>query len=171
MSLYAVDTDVLVNIQRAGHAGTLQQLGLLPVIITDTVWDELTINAAQHGAPPKIVQQALAMLTAIAGAPTVLSPQSAEAQTFVQLQKPPATEGIGEHSVIAYAYHHPEVTAVLHDRKALHRGVEELRGRVLSFHGFLGLLRTGHGLPTQAANQISDWYCAQFKPQRRPVWW
>ena len=171
MSLYAVDTDVLANIQRAGHAGTFRQLGSLPVIITDTVWDELTINAAQNGASKKTVQEAENMLTAIAGARTVLSPQSAESQTLVQLQKSPATEGIGEHSVIAYTFHHPGVTAVLHDRKALHRGVEELRGRVLSFHRFLDVLRTWHGLPGPVASQLSDWYCARFMPQRRPVWW
>ncbi len=171
MSRYAVDTDVLANIQRAGHAMSLQRLGALPVIITDIVWDELTVNAARGGAAPRIVQEAQALLCAIAGAPTVLEPESLETKTLVQLQSPPATEGLGEHSVIAYAYHHADVTAVLHDKRALHRGVEELRGRVLSFHGFLDVLRTQHGLQGRSADEISHWYCTRFKPQRRPLWW
>lgn len=171
MSRYVVDTDVLANVQRAGHAVTLRELGALPVVITDTVWDELTVGASLAGAPERLVQEAEAMLKAIAGAPTVLVPQSLEAQTLVQLQLPPVTEGMGEHSVIAYACHHPDATAILHDRRALHRGIEELRGRVLSLHGFLDVLRREHGLAPKAAHQISEWYCVRNKPQRRPLWW
>ena len=111
------------------------------------------------------------MLRAIAGAPMVLMPQSPEARTLVQLQLPPPTEGLGEHSVIAYAFHHADVTVVLNDRRALHRCIEELRGRVVSWHGFLDVLRSGHGLTKRAAEELSAWYCSRFVPQRPPIWW
>lgn len=62
-----------------------------------------------------------------------------------RLQEAPKTEGPGEHSVIAYCHHHPEAIAVLRDKAAVRRGIEELRGRVLSFHGLVGELVTrGH---------------------------
>ena len=172
MSLrYAVDSDVLAILQRAGHAASVQRLGLLPVVITDIVWDELTERAAKSNARPETVRETEALLKAIAGAPTVLTEQGPESQTLVELQRPPETEGLGEHSVIAYAYHHPDVVAVLHDRRALHRAVEELQGRVLSLHGFLDVLRARHGLAPRAANEVSSWYCARHQPQRPPVWW
>lgn len=167
MTRYAVDTDILANIQRAGHAETLGRLGPLPVVITDAVWDELTVNARLSGAPPRWVKEADDMLRAIAGAPMLLLPQSPEARTLVQLQHPPPTEGLGEHSVIAYAFHHADVTVVLNDRRALHR----VRGRILSWHGFLEALRSGHGLTKRAADELSSWYCTRFVPQRPPVWW
>jgi hypothetical protein len=171
MMRYVVDTDILANIQRAGHAGTLGGLGPLPVVITDTVWDELTVNARLNGAAPRLVKEADDMLRAIAGAPMMLTPQSPEARTLVQLQLPPPTEGLGEHSVIAYAFHHGDVTAVLNDRRALHRGIEELHGRVVSWHGFLDVLRAGHGLTKRASDELSSWYCSRFVPQRAPIWW
>jgi hypothetical protein len=167
---FVVDSDILANIQRAGFAPQVTALGELPVTITDVVWDELTVGAKAKGAKQATVDEADAMLKAIAGAPTVLQPESPEAGTLVDLQRPPETEGVGEHSVIAYALHHPDDTAVLLDRRALHRGVEELRGRVISFHGFLDVLR-GRGLPRNEADQISRWYVQRYVPVRAPLWW
>src|SRR5947209_7601433 len=97
-TLYAVDSDIFGTIQRAGHAATLTALGLLPVVVTEFVWDELTTKSAANGAHPATVAQALAMLQAIAGTPWLLQPQSVEAATFAALQNPPPTEGVGEHS-------------------------------------------------------------------------
>ncbi len=111
------------------------------------------------------------MLRAIAGSPMTMTPESPEARTLIQLQLPPPTEGLGEHSVIAYAYHHGDVTAVLNDRRALHRSIEELRGRVVSWHGFLEVLCARHGLTKRAADELSSWYCTRFIPQRPPIWW
>ena len=137
---YVVDSDVLVNIQRSGFAPQVTALGRIPVLITDVVWDELTVEAGLNGARTETVAEAEAMLRALAGAPTVLQPESPEAATLADLQQEPATEGAGEHSVIARAFHHAGEIAVLLDRRALHRGVEELRGRVISFHAFLSFL-------------------------------
>ncbi len=170
MTRFVVDSDILANIQRAGFAPRVTALGALPVVITDVVWDELTVGARNNGARQATVDEVDAMLKAIAGAPTVLQPESPEAGTLVDLQRPPETEGVGEHSVIAYALHHSGETAVLLDRRALHRGVEELRGRVISFHGFLDVLRS-RGLPRQDADQISRWYVQRHVPLRAPLWW
>jgi hypothetical protein len=125
---YAVDTDVLVLIQRAGHVSSLKRLGSLPVVITDMVWGELTSQAAKGKAPRRIVQEAEELLSAIAGKPTEFP-------------------------------------------RGLHRGIEELRGRTLSVHGFLDVLRTHHGLESKIADEISSWYCKHFRPQRPPLWW
>ena len=70
-------------------------------------------------------------LAAIAGSPTVIEPMSPEAAALAKLSAPPVKEDPGELSVIAYAYHHPDTIAVLHDRAAVFRGIEELRGRTL----------------------------------------
>lgn len=72
--------------------------------------------------------------------------------------------------MIAYAYQHPETTAVLQDRAAVFRGVEELQGRVLSIHGLLGRLRSDHGLPAADAQRISDHYRKRYTPTRSPLW-
>lgn len=165
-----MDTDILANIQRARFAARVAALGRLPIVVTDVVWDELTIGAKLKGARQETVEEAEALLRALAGAPTVLQPESAEAAILADLQRPPETEGAGEHSVIAHAYHHSDETAVLLDRRAMYRGVEELRGRVISFHGFLEYL-VNHGLGRADADQISRWYLQQNAALRAPVWW
>lgn len=66
---------------------------------------------------------------------------------------------------------HPEAIAVLQDKAALRRGVEELRGRVLSFHGFVGeLVARGH-LNWTEARALAVRYRRQYGHARIPVWW
>lgn len=171
MNRYALDTDILANLQRAGHAETLSRLGGLPVIVTDTVWDELTLVAERTGkVHASTLEQMRRLLDSIAGAPVNLEPDTPEAETFGRLHSHSGAEDAGEHSVIAYAMVHPDVTAVLFDRRALFRGVEELRGRVLSIHGFLDVLRTQHGLAPEDAEAISRKICAA-KSIVQPLWW
>lgn len=142
MTGYAVDSDVLGVIQRSGFAAEVRSLGRLPVVITDSVWDELTIGASDQGAREATVREAQELLETIAGEPTVLQPETEETATLVKLQGEVATEHEGEHSILAFALHHPDVTPVLLDKRATLRAVEELRRRVLSLHGFLDILRT-----------------------------
>jgi hypothetical protein len=168
---FVLDADFLATIQRSGHAAAFTALGRLPVVITDAVWDELTINARKYGIYAKSVEEMLAMLVAIAGEATPIRPQSAEAETLAVSQAAPPSEGPGELSAIAFALHHADAVPVLIDRKALRRAVEELRGKVLSLHGVLDVLRSDHGLPPAVVNDISDWYCARNRPVRPPVWW
>ncbi len=110
------------------------------------------------------------MLGSIAGTPVDLDPGTPEADAFARLHSRSGAEDAGEHSVISYAFVHQEVTAVLFDRRALFRGVEELRGRVLSLHGFLHVLRTQHSLATGDADDISRKICAS-KNIVQPLWW
>lgn len=167
---FAVDADILGILQRADLASILA-LGALPWVITDEVWYEVTDRAAAHGAYPATVDEMRRFLTTIAGTPTVIAPMSPEAEALARLSTPPVKEDPGELSVIAYAYAHPETIAVLHDRAAVYRGIEELRGRVISIHGLLGHLRSEHGLPSAEAQRISDHYCKRFTPARPPLWW
>lgn len=171
MIRYAIDTDVLAIIQRIRHAKTLIQLGPLPVIITDTVWDELTIGAERTGKPHRsTISEMRELLKTIAGEPTRLEPATPEIEAFVRLHSNSSTEDAGEHSLIAYASQHTDIVAVLFDRTALHRAVEELRGRVLSIHGFLDVLRTHHGLSGTDADSISRNVCAA-RSVVQPLWW
>jgi hypothetical protein len=168
---YALDTDVLALIQRVGQVGALARLGRLPVVITDTVWDELTVQAEQTGkVRPETLAEMKQLLTSMAGAPTLVEPATPEGDAYARLHTTASTENAGEHSLIAYAYQYPDVVAVLFDRKALHRAVEELRGRVLSIHGFLDVLRTHHGLSAADAAVISQKICAA-RSVVPPLWW
>ena len=162
---------MLGTIQRSGCAAAFCGLGPLPVVVTDSVWDELTVNAAANGARDASVREAQTLLETIAGAPTVLAPATLEATTLVRLQGEVATEHEGEHSIMAYAVHHEDVMPVLLDLRATRRAVEEVRGRVLSLHGFLDVLRTSHRLPRKVANAISDWFCVRNRPATPPLWW
>jgi hypothetical protein len=161
---FVLDSDVLIALEKAGSNLGLGSRGGLPVIVTDVVWDELE-------APGDNLHRAQGFARAIAGEITVLEAESAEAATWVALQGSPRTEGAGEHSVIAYCLHHPETIAVLQDKAALRRAVEELRGRVLSFHGFVGeLVDRGH-FSWDEARSVAARYRRKYSHARTPVWW
>jgi|GEM_PF-4708868 len=171
MSRYALDADILALIQRAGFAKALTRLGRLPVVVTDTVWDELTVVAESTGkVRPETLAEMQELLVSIAGAATLLEPNTPESEAYAHLHPGSDAENAGEHSLIAYASQHADVTGVLFDRKALHRAVEELRGRVLSIHGFLDVLRSQHGLSASDAQAISQKICAA-KSVVPPLWW
>jgi hypothetical protein len=161
---FVLDTDVVISLEQAGSSFSLGSRGPLPVIVTDVVWDELE-------APGDTAVRAQKFAKAIAGEVTALAADSPEAATLVALQEPPKTEGPGEHSVIAYCHHHPEAIAVLQDKAALRRGIEELRGRVLSFHGLVGeLVGRGH-VSWMEARAMATRYRRQYNHARVPVWW
>lgn len=165
---YALDSDFIIYSQQARQAPALTALGQLPVMLTDAVWDEV-VTTPMESHPVARIEERREMLTAIAGGPTELLPETPEALDFARL----ASSGLGpgERSLIAYALHHPDVTVVLLDRLALHRAIEELRGeRVLSLHGGLRALEP-HGLTRKIAQAISDSFCRSNKPHRPPLWW
>ncbi len=164
MIRFVIDTDVVIALEKAGSGLELGSRGTLPVIVTDVVWDELE-------APGDTEVRAQKFAKAIAGAITALVADSPEAATLVALQEAPKTEGPGEHSVIAYCHHHPEAIAVLQDKAAVRRGIEELRGRVLSFHGLVGeLVDRGH-VSWAEARTMATRYRRQYNHARIPVWW
>ena len=162
MTIYAPDSDILIALEKARELDAVTQLGPRPVVITEFVWDEVS----RSGNPATS-----AMLTALAGQPVELPPESPEAGTMVELQAPYADKGMGEASIIAYALHHPEVVPIFLDRLALFRAVEELNGRtVLSLHGFLRVLQSW-GLDPANANNASAVYCRSHVPINPPLWW
>jgi hypothetical protein len=162
--MFALDTDVIISLERADAGTRLDARGTLPVIVTDVVWGEL-------GAPGDTLARAQKYADALSGGATPLLPDTPEAETFLSLQHPPKTEGPGEHSVIAYCHHHLDVIAVLQDKGALRRGVEEIRTRILSFHGFLeALVSRGH-LNWTEATAMSTRYRVSYSHARLPVWW
>jgi len=161
---FVLDTDVVIALERACSGLGLGSRGALPVILTDVVWDELE-------APGDTARRAQEFAKAIAGDVTALVADSPEAATLVALQASPKTEGPGEHSVIAYCHHHHEAIAVLQDRAAVRRGIEELRGRVLSFHGLVGeLVDRGH-VSWPEARAMANRYRRQYNHARIPIWW
>ncbi len=164
MTRYALDTDVIISLERVDAGSWLDGRGPLPVVVTDVVWSELV-------APGDTLARAQKYAGAIAGGVTPLLPDTPEAETFLALQQPPKTEGPGEHSVIAYCHHHADVIAVLQDKGALRRGVEEIRSRILSFHGFLEeLVSKGH-LNWKEATAMATRYRVSYSHARLPVWW
>jgi hypothetical protein len=170
MARLAVDCDIISFIESSGRTQAMTKLRGLKLLITQTVWDECSEGAAGG--------RRIALLHALGAAATPLlagEPEAVTAAAF--LQQGDLEEG--ELSILAFAVHHADVVPVFHERHALFRAVEELRGRrVLSFHGFLGELREAHGLAHGEADRISSWYCASggktwrksVRPVR-PAWW
>ncbi len=163
MNRYVLDSDVTIALELVAAGSNLGRRPL-PVVVTDVVWDELHAPGDPHNRARTFAQN-------IAGSVTELAPDSAEAETFLSLQATPKTEGPGEHSVIAYCYHHLDTIAVLQDKGALRRAIEELRGRILSFHGFLAALVAEGHIGWEEATVIAARYRRQYVQSRLPVWW
>ncbi len=161
MTRFVLDTDVLISLEMTAGGLGLSERGKVPVVVTDVVWEELI-------APGDPNARAQAFAQALAGVVTELQPGSAPAETLVALQQEPTTEGPGEHSVIAYCVHDREAIAVLQDKGAIRRGVEELRGRVM---GFLGELVERGILTWPEAHTAAAKYRRQYNHARVPVWW
>lgn len=172
-SVFAPDTDIFTYLIGSGRAEALAALGEQPTVVTDTVWGECETPTEGVGASEAAARVALA--TTWAGAKTVLKPATPEGATAATLMSQGDLE-VGEVSILAWAYHHQDVVPVLHERHALFRAVEELPFRtILSFHGFLRVLRDG-GLSKADADAISKWYRDRltWKNSSRPsapLWW
>lgn len=164
---YALDTDVIVRLQKAGQVAALKSVGRLPIVVTEYVWDELIDQAA--ALPQRVVDERRELLSAMVDSPTELLPETPESLDFNRLKE--SGLGPGERSIMAYALHHPDVKLVLLDRLALHRAIEEFQGQqVLSLHGALRALEP-HGVTRQMADAISASFCRENKPHRPPLWW
>jgi hypothetical protein len=51
------------------------------------------------------------------------------------------------------------------------RAVEEVRGRILSFHGMLGWLMERRHLPPELARRLSAQFLKVNNGTVRPLWW
>ncbi|MCM2335039.1 MAG: hypothetical protein NDI82_13985 [Anaeromyxobacteraceae bacterium] len=164
MTRFVLDTDVLISLEMTSAGLGLAARSKVPVVVTDVVWEELT-------APGDPYARAQAFTKALAGEVTELEAGSPAAATLVALQQGPKTEGPGEHSVIAFCFHDSEAVAVLQDKGGIRRGVEELRGRVISFMGFLGVLVERGILTWPEAHTVAARYRRQYNHARVPAWW
>jgi len=172
MTTFLLDSDILLRLQRSPQVDRLVEHGRLPVVVTDVVWDELTIGRVDRRVSQRSAEEARRLLQALAGEPFEMLPDTPEPLTFELLQDRPTTTDRGEHSIIAYALHHDDAVPVLFDGRALRRAVEELRGRrVLSIHGFLGEMHGTVGLGHALVENLSRWLCQADASLRRPLWW
>ena len=158
-------------IERSGSRPEWLKLPKLPLVVTDSVWDELVEGPRQKGETG-LADQTEAWLRAVVGQPTVIPTDSAEARVAAALLMAPGSIGIGEASIIGYTLTHPEHVAVLLDRRALWQAVEELRGaRVMSMHGFLAEMVASHSMPQALANVVSETLLKRQTGTKRPSWW
>ena len=143
------------------------------MLVTDTVWKECA--DLRSGGTAIDASERVALMSGWATKATILTPGGPESGTAAALLAQGDLEE-GEVSILAWAIHHPDVIPVLHERQAILRAVEELPERnVLSFHGFLGLLRK-QGLNATVAGSISKWYCSKLTGKngsrpKAPQWW
>lgn len=110
------------------------------------------------------------MLLAICTGPTDIQPETPAAAKYALLESTVPQIDPGELSIISLAIEDPDITPVWIDRRAIYCAVEELRGWVLSFYGFLGVLRSNHGLPAEAARLLSEAF-RRTKGTSPPLWW
>lgn len=179
MRMYAPDTDVLVRILRAGQARGLAACGRLPVLVTDTVWDELTVEPVLRArekregdekirAIQRACSEAEALLRAIVGEPTRILAGSREADLLARLMLVRRV-GPGEDSVIALALANRDVVPVFIDGKAIRRCVEERPGsNLLSLYGFLEALRTECGVSADVIDAVVRHVQNDLA---LPLWW
>ncbi len=176
---YALDADVLASFQRARQDEALAAAGRLPVVITDTVWDELVLGpilkmpvgiSTREEAHRRAQAEAMEeVLRSIAGGRTEILAGSPEATNLARLQRA-GSVGQGEDSVIALAVSRPDVVPVMIDRAGLARAIEEVPGRVLSLHGFLRTIERDAGFPRGVSDAVSA-YLQKAKSFVPPLWW
>lgn len=162
-----IDTDVFLALESANLRVELGRTGPWPIVITDVVWSELVDDC-----PSAYVHGMKTLLQALAGQPTVMMTETREARALGEMaQQEHQTEGGGELSVIAFALSNPDATVVLKDKRAVVRAVEELRERILSFHGMLAWLVARQHLTQALANRLATTYLQRNQGLARPLWW
>lgn len=162
-----LDADIVIAVESARMREEISATGPWPIVVTDVVWSELVDDC-----PRAHVDGMKKVLSALAVAPTELHTETAESHALgALLQVPTQKEGAGELSVIAYTLCHPEAIAVLKDRRAVVRAVEEMRERILSFHGMLDWLVREGCLPSSIAQRLSAQYLKVNNGTVRPLWW
>lgn len=171
--MFILDTGIVLGFQKANHLDALTEAAAhVPLIIVEEVYDELT--DPRNG---KHVDAASRARFAIDGSNIErrsIALGSIEAMTFASLRigKKSATADLGEAASIAVAAHDASLTFVSNDAAAALRGLQELRGRTLSFHPFVAILvergaltMAKAGTLAAAIRSVSDWKATH------PLWW
>lgn len=166
---YALDTDVISIMARAASLREWKAVGLLPVAVTEVVYAELSDGNGEKAETAKRV------VAAVAPAPVAFEAGSDLAGKFAEVLEawppPPKKTDVGERSVVALSLLRDDHVAVMLDFKALYLAAEELRGRVLSMHGFLHALTSMGKLDSAMAKRVSDRLVHEQRGRRKPTWW
>jgi hypothetical protein len=165
---YAVDTSVIVRVEKLGLLDWFQSTGGLPIVITDVAWEELVGPRLDA----ETIARRLPLLQVVAGAETPLGPQTPENLAFNQLHPTNTTTDAGEASIIAYCLHHADTAPIFEDRIAIQRAIEELPGReVLSLYGFFGALHRKGVFHKRDLREFDRLNQQRFPGRRPPLWW
>jgi hypothetical protein len=170
---YVLDTGVVVGLQKSGHLGVLANAAkAVRLVLVEDVYDELI--APRGGKRAVEAKEAKTLIDAsdVQKESILIGSPMADAYESLRTGKTSPTADVGEAASIAYAIHHPEAVFVANDRAAALRGLQELRGRTMSFHPFLRVLVDSRGVTRREAEQLgkdirklSDWSAPE------PLWW
>ncbi len=170
---YVLDTGVVVGLQKSGHLGVLAKAArAVRIVLVEDVYDEVT---APRGGKRAVEAKEAKTLIDASDVKTESIPMGspmADAYEALRAGKSSPTADVGEAASIAYAIHHPVAVFVANDRAAALRGLQELRGRTMSFHPFLRELVDSRSVTRREAEQIgkdirklNDWNAPE------PLWW
>lgn len=171
--MFLLDTGIVLGFQKSNQLHALIQAAEnVPIAIVEEVYDEITDpRNGKHAA------SALSAKTAIGASKITvrsIAVGSPEAVTFgsLRLGKTSPTADLGEAASLALAAHDLGLTFVTNDAAACLKGLQELRGRTLSFHPFVAILveRGGMtmgtaGILAAAIRGLVDWRASH------PLWW
>ena len=136
------------------------------------VYDEVTAPRGGKRAVEAKDAKALIDTSGVKTESILMGSPMADAYDSLRTGKTSPTADVGEAASIAYAIHHPGAVFVANDRAAALRGLQELRGRTMSFHPFLRVLVDSRGVTRREAEQIgkdirklNDWNAPE------PLWW
>jgi hypothetical protein len=171
--MYLLDTGIVLGFQKSGHLEALTEAsGRVRIAIVEEVYDEITDpRGGKHAVAACQAKRAIDGSGIELRSIPVGSP-AASTFSLLRIGKTSPTADLGEAASIAVAVHDGSVTFVTNDAAASLRALQELRGRTLSFHPFLGILAEGGGLPAtragaiaQAIRGLGDWRASH------PLWW
>jgi hypothetical protein len=140
--------------------------------LVEEVYDEVT--EPRNGRHAAAAQDAKRLIDAskLGVCRITLGSPAAATHSLLRAGKKSATADLGESASIAFAVHNAGFSFVTNDAAASLRGLQELRGRTLSFHPFLALLVESGALLRHrsetiaiAIQRLADWRAIE------PVWW
>jgi len=163
----------MLGFQKARHLDALTEASAhVPLIMVEEVYDEVT--DPRNGKHADAASRAKFAIDGSKINRRSIALGSIHATTFASLRtgKSSATADLGEAASIALAAHDASLTFVSNDAAATLRGLQELRGRTLSFHPFVAVLvergaltMAKAGTLATAIRALGDWKATH------PLWW
>jgi hypothetical protein len=174
MTVYLLDTGIVVGFQKAGHLDALvQAASRVSLAIVEEVYDEIVTDAmmTKHRAAATEAKELIGTSRMVVRS---LKLASVEAATHAAIRagKTSATADIGESASIALAAHDGDVIFVTNDAAASLLALQELRGRTMSFHPFLAMLVDSAAMAAdKCATIAADIQKARDWRVKEPAWW